>query len=292
MDYYKILEVSRNASIDDIKKSYRKLAMKYHPDRNQNNKAAEEKFKGINEAYRVIGDTNKKKQYDNFGHEDNHQNFNHSNVDMEDILKDIFGSRQNPFGSDFENIFSNSSGFKKTPSVLNINLSFWEAVFGTQKKVELNFTRGDGNVTNNSVTINFPNGVDDGDVLKIKVSGVEVLIRISVQNDELFRRDGIDLYTDMDIPITTAMFGGEIAFPHWDGEIKIKIPAGVQHDNMLKIKARGIKKEPKFGNLYIVCKIKIPVSLTSSQKEIMKKFAATIKPETNSWYDKIKSLWA
>lgn len=308
-NYYEILGLKETATIDEIKKAYRKLAMQHHPDRNQGNKKSEEEFKQINEAYSTLSDESKKKEYDlkrKMGFSDfsnrqqNHSNFNDFNFShfSQDDSEDIF--------SNFRDIFEqfNHSGFARQRTQANpnkiirktLNISFWESVIGSKRTFEFKTKSQSGKETKREIEIEIEAGVETGQILQIQLeTNVFILLIIEVDDDKNFVRKGLDLYTELKIPFTTACLGGTLAFPHWDNDLEVKIPAGTQPDTILKVKSHGVKAEPKFGDLYLVCKIDIPQNLTIKQKEILQEFEKSTQKETakmqKKWYDNLKNSW-
>lgn len=305
-NYYEILGLTDQASIEEIKKSYRKLAMQHHPDRNQGNKKSEEQFKQINEAYSTLSDESKKKEYDlkrkmGFSHEQGQSssfsdfNFRHFTQDDND---DIF--------SNFRDIFEQFGGFSRQTNSKqasankiirkHLSISFWESVLGTKKTFEFKTKSQSGQENKKEISVEIEAGVQSGQMIQIQLEqNVFIILIIEVENNEHFARKDNDLYTELNIPFTTACLGGSIKFPHWDGDIDIKIPAGTQPDTILRLKSHGIKFEHNFGDLYLVCKIDVPQNLTIRQKEILQEFEKSTQKENakqqKKWYDTIKNSW-
>lgn len=297
MDYYEILGVSKNATTDEIKKSYRKLAMKHHPDRNPGNKKSEEEFKKIAEAYATLSDEQKKSSYDfkleqesfvkNARHTHNKGTsggFNHSfdsQEDISDFMRNVFGNRN------FNEFFDEQIVRKPRIKVYDIHLSFWEAVFGVSKFFEFVDDKG----KKRSFNVAFPPAIEDGITLEVGMySHPPVHFKIHVQSDPYFTRDHLDLYTTIEIPMTKALLGGTMRFPHWDHTYDINIPIGTQNSQTLRLPNAGIKKDMFVGDLYLKCKIIIPKKLTKKQKEIIESFAATEKEDT-SFLNSLKETW-
>ncbi len=289
-DYYEILGVSKDASIEDIKKAYRKVAREHHPDVAQNKEEAEKKFKEINEAYRVLSDPEKKAQYDKFGH----SAFSSGSAGP-------YGSNTNPFSGaggfygfnveDFSNfdpfeIFESVFGFKRnqTPKGKNLyytlQISFSESVLGTKKSIRVGKEEFD---------VNIPPGVSTGTELKIPGKGGEPLkpgyprgdLYISIQVEDLpnIYREGYDIYIVEHIPLTTSLLGGKIKVPAIDTKSKtgltkivLKIPPGTQSNTNFKVSSKGMPKlrgEGR-GDLYVKILVDIPAKLTKKQKDLIK----------------------
>jgi len=278
-DYYKTLGVDKNSTPEDIKKAYRQLALKYHPDRNKGDKEAEEKFKEINEAYAVLSDPEKKRQYDMFGAEGFRQRYSQEDIfrgfDIGDIFKDsgfgtsdIFsvlfgggGGRRRgvryttftgPFGqyasgggadyADFARGGGRPSQGRDMVSDLTITLD--EAAAGTEKLISL---RRDGKVE--KISVKIPPGIDTGKKLRVAGKGEggpgggppgNLYVRVQVQRHPLFRREGDDIYIDREIRFSEAALGTSIEVPTLNGVKKVKIPAGTSGNTKLRLKGEGI----------------------------------------------------
>jgi len=291
-DYYDVLEVSRDASAEEIKKAYRRLALKWHPDRNKT-KEAEERFKEINEAYEVLSDPKKRQAYDQFGHAAftpgggfagqgpfaygspggftrtykkgpftyTYTTYSARGAPFEDLGFD-FGGFSDPFEI-FEQFFGRSSPFARTRRMprYGLTLSFLEAAKGCEKEIMVNGKRR---------KIKIPAGVDDGSRIRFG----DFYVTIDVQPDKTFQRDGTDVFVDQEIPLTTAILGGTVQVPTLDGEVKLKIRPGTQPGTMVRLRGRGIKKLHGLGrgDQYVRLLVKIPTNLSRKQKELIKEF--------------------
>lgn len=286
MNYYDTLGVKQNATDEEIKQAYRKLAMKFHPDRNQGNKEYEEKFKNIGEAYTILSNKSKRRDYDQSqnNHHTGFQGRGFSEDDINDFTKNFFN--QHGF-SGFEDIFNQTR--QRDKKIVEINISFWEAIFGVDKQFEIIIHR---NKTKEKKTINitFPPGTEDQTTFSLDVEGLEFLIHVKVMKDDKFYRDNLDLYTEIEIPFTTAVLGGTIHFPHWKGSIDVVIPPGTQYNDYITIPNGGIDKAPYIGDMHLKCRIAVPKKLNKKQKEALQQFA-DIEKQSSSLFDDIKNKW-
>jgi curved DNA-binding protein len=288
VDYYKTLGVGKNASADDIKKAYRKLARKLHPDLNPNDKDAHKKFQQINEANEVLSDPEKRKKYDQYG-----QDWKHA--DQFEKTKQQRGSQgfggagfgggeytyssedDSSFSDFFESLFGGSGGrrshakYRGQDYSAELHLSLADAYKTHQQTLTIN---------GKNVRITIPAGIENGQVIRLKNYGSpganggpngDLLITFVINNSTSFRRDGNDLYKTEDIDLYTALLGGEKTIDTMDGKIKLKVNAGTQNGTKLRLKGKGFpvyKKEGEHGDLYITWDIKIPTHLTEKQKEL------------------------
>lgn len=286
-DYYDILSVSRDASKEEIKKAYRKLALEWHPDRNKSSNA-NDKFKEINEAYEVLSDPKKKETYDQFGHaafapgggagpggfgaygfpggftrtyKKGPFTYTYTTYGTGPGIEFDFGGFSDPFEI-FEQFFGGGSPFARTSRIprYGITLSFMEAAKGCEKEILI-----DGRKRK----VKIPAGVDDGSRIRFG----DFYVTVDVQPDETFQRDGADVFVNYEIPLTMAILGGTAEVPTIDGEVKLKIRPGTQPGTMVRLRGRGIKHLHGFGrgNQYVRLQVKIPEELTREQKEALKK---------------------
>lgn len=288
IDYYKALGISSTASEADIKSAYRKLARKYHPDLNPDNKEAERKFKEINEANEVLSDPDKRKKYDKYGkdwqHADEIEKMQRSQGRSQGSSGQPFGSENysgeysGDFSDFFGSMFGNESGsrgrqtkFRGQDIQAGLTLQLTD-VYKTQKQTIT--------VNGKQIRLTFPAGIEDGQIIKIAGhggSGVnggpngDLYITFAVENNTAFKRDGNNLYKTVDIDLYTAVLGGEILVATFDGKVKLKIAEGTQSSSKVKLKGKGFpvyKKENEFGDLYIMFNIKLPSKLTDKEKEL------------------------
>jgi len=274
---YETLGVSENASADEIKRAYRKLARKYHPDINKD-PDAEEKFKEINAAYEVLSDPEKKRQYDQFGDQIfGGQNFHDfargqgANVDLDEILRNIFGGGFGGFGGSsqgggfggfsaggFGGFDMGGMGAPDLDIHAKITIPFNTAVLG-----------GTHSITANGETfdVRIPAGVKTGETLRIRNKGKsyngqrgDLLLKIEVAPSPEFNREGDDLYKTIDIPLKTAMFGGKVKVPTLEKEITLKIPQNTKNGQKFRVKGLGVtnRKTKIKGDLYLIANIVLP----------------------------------
>ncbi|NLZ49138.1 MAG: DnaJ domain-containing protein [Clostridiales bacterium] len=293
-DYYQILGVDKNASQDEIKKAYRKLAKKYHPDANPGNKEAEEKFKDVSEAYEVLGDEEKRKQYDALGSGFNFQggyDFDPSQFGFDNFKYDFSSSSGNY--SDFFNMFfgdggfnfrdffgGGSSGFRRTSyskkgkdieSELEVTLI--EGFKGLEKKIT--FRRQN---QNKSLTFKIPKGVKDGEKIRLKGQGEpginggengDLYLTVKMKTETNQSLEGLDITTTIDVFPWEAALGSEASVETLDGKIILKVPAGVQTDTKLRIPGKGyVDRQGMRGNLYIKVRIVNPKNINEEMKRL------------------------
>jgi curved DNA-binding protein len=298
-DYYKILGLNRTADEAEIKKAYRKLAMKYHPDHAKGDKAAEEKFKKISEAYAVLSDKEKRQEYDTFGSEGFRQRFSQEDIfrgfDINDILRE-FGFGGEAFGRESRGTrFSYGTGqpfggrgrqqaqsVKGSDLIYELPLTLREAAFGTTKDVTI---QNQG--ASERVTVKIPKGMGAGKKLRLAGKGNpgpfggprgDLYIQATLMEDAVFSVDGQDLVTNRDIKITEALLGATISVPTLDEkQYNLKIPAGAKSGTKLRLPGHGLPamQGSKRGDLYVRLHIQVPKDLTREQRELIEKLAET-----------------
>lgn len=294
-DYYEILGIERTADENTIKKAYRKLAKQYHPDTNKGNPQAEEKFKEATEAYAVLSDPEKRKQYDQFGSGEGGQNgewqeFHFDEGDMDDILKNIFGGGFGGFRTDgFTSDGFHSYGYRMPAEDgqdvhADIDVEFMEAVNGCEKTIRL--TEADG--TSKSLKVRIPAGIDTGKSIRLRGKGMpgrnggrqgDLLLRVTVKERQGFERKDTDVYSTVKIPFTTAVFGGEVIVPTLDGKVLCKIRPGTQSGTKIRLQGKGIisMKTPHVrGDQYAVVQIEVPRTLNPEALKKLKEFEAAM----------------
>ena len=377
-DYYEVLGVSKTATDEEIKKAYRKLALKYHPDYNPGDKTAEEKFKEINEAHEVLSDPEKRKRYDQFGFAGvdpsyaagqgggggfgGFGGFGAGGVDLGDIFGDIFGSGFGGFGGGGSR--ANPNAPRKGQDIrVRITLSFDEAVHGCKKNItitrqqtctECNGTgaapgtspevcpdcngrgytiqqqrtpfgvmqsqqpctrcggkgkiiknpckvcHGSGRVaTKKTLEVSIPMGIDDDQSFALRGMGDaganggpagDVIVMVTVRPDELFQRDGYDVWVTIPITFSQAVLGDNITVPTIDGKVEYTLPEGTQSGTTFRLRGKGIQylNGRGRGDMYVKCDVEIPKKLNKTQREALKKFEGTLKDDN---YEKRKGFF-
>ncbi|MBT8184181.1 MAG: J domain-containing protein [Eudoraea sp.] len=287
IDYYKVLGLDKKASEKDIKKAYRKLARKYHPDLNPNDKEAEKKFKQINEANEVLSDPEKRKKYDQYGKDWEHAaEFEKTGRTAQQRGRSrtytYSGGAESEFSDFFESMFG-ASGFGRQGR----QAKFRGQDFNAELRLNLMDVKETHKrtltVNGKNIRITIPAGIEDEQTIKIKGYGGEginggpkgdLYITFSLINNTRFKREGANLYKTIDIPMIKAVLGGEIILNTLDGKVKLQLKPGTQSGAQVKLKGKGFpiyKKEGQFGDLIITYKIKIPTELTENQKALFKK---------------------
>lgn len=343
-DYYDVLGVDRNSTQEELKKAYRKLAVKYHPDRNPDNKKAEEKFKEINEAYSVLSDESKRAQYDQFGSVGDMGGFSGFNDFGSAAAEDIFSTFSSVFGDifgDFQTRNNANRPQKGEDIRLNLTIDFKEAVFGAEKDIEIKtkkicpdcggtgvekdgmqtcpYCKGRGEIEysqgffsvrktcqhcsgrgkiitkpckkcsgsgyvyeKKKLNIKIPMGIDDGNIIKVPNRGNEganggpngdLYIYISVRENDLFKRNGRNIFVEIPISITQATLGATIKVPTIWGEEELSIPPGTQNNRQFVMKQKGVELSGARGDQIVIMNVKIPTAISQKQREILEKFA-------------------
>ena len=307
-DYYEVLGVDKNADDETIKKAYRKLAKKYHPDTNAGNAEAEKKFKEISEAYAVLSDKEKRKEYDQFGNGDfeydpdhGYQEFHFEGGNMDDIMEELFGHMGGMghmgggFGSDrshrssrtsfYNNGFDNGFDGGFTGSSMNNNIetemtiSFDDAVFGCDKLISLQDPHF--SAAPKKLKVHIPAGIASGQTVRLKGKGRtsvgDLLIKVTVEEKIGYERKGMDIYTTINIPYEIAALGGEATIPTLYGNVKCKIKEGTQSGCKIRLKGKGVvsmKDSSQYGDQYATVQIQVPRYLSAEAKQKLREYAA------------------
>lgn len=289
-EYYQLLGVDKSASERDIKKAYHKLAMKYHPDRNPGNKESEEKFKEISEAYAVLSDPEKRKQYDTFGSSGFHQRYSADDIFRGADFSSVFGD-MNFSGGGFDQIFSRmfgggAAGFgqsvKGQDVEYSLTVSFDEAYRGCGKQIRFRLENG----TERDLSVKIPAGARDGARLRIKGKGApspvpqglagDLFVVVHVAEHPWFRRQGMNIEADLKLKLTEAILGTSTNVETPEGTRKVRIPAGVREGTKVRLKGLGFS-DPRHpgqrGDFYAVVSVEIPGKLTGEQESLVRSLA-------------------
>ena len=291
-DYYKVLGVERSATQDQIKKAYRKLAVKYHPDKNPGDKAAEEKFKEISEAYQVLGNEESRKKYDELGANwKQYENMGYGGQGFQGFggqgfegfgssgfsdFFDMFFGGQGGGGFDFENISFGGGGRGRTRTramkgqdlTASIDMTLREAYFGSQRMFKIG---------NDTIKISIKPGVKDGQTLRVKGKGHpgfnggengDLLLKIHITQDPVYQRDGDDLIRNINIDIYTAILGGKVEIDTMKGNVNVPIKPQTQNNSMLRLKGLGMPHYGKEGNGSLLLKVQLVLPNHLSEKEL------------------------
>ena len=344
-DYYEVLGVSKEADSSAIKKAYRKLAKKYHPDTNAGNAEAEKRFKEISEAYAVLGDEEKKKLYDEFGHiafepgfnadaaraqkqygygnfgggngQNGYREYHFTGSDGDDIFGDLFGNmfRQGTKGGNFHSGgFHNGSGFyqqfhqggndgfygnhgfhgtyseKGENLEAEISLTFDEAAFGCDKRIRLSSQNGQ----TQTLEVHIPAGIETGKSIRLRGKGHpgsggaeagDLLLKVTVMEKSGYERKGMDVYTKVQVPFTTAVFGGEAMVKTLYGNVICKIRPGTQSGTKIRLRGKGIvsmKDASVHGDQYAEVEILVPTDLSVEARQKLKEFEALCKKKQDN----------
>ena len=299
IDYYKILGVDKNASAEEIKKAYRKLARKHHPDLNPNNPEASKLFQQINEANEVLSDPENRKKYDQYGKDWKHA----EQFEQAKRQQQASGARgqgnpfggENPFGSEyftyeeggdysdfFSSIFGNRAGggrqtrFKGQDFRASVELNLTDAA----KTHQQTFT-----VNGKNIRITVPAGIENGQEIKLAGYGApgmnggpngDLYITLEIKNNTSFTRKGDDLHATVALDLYKALLGGEEFIDTLDGKVKMKVAPETQNGTKVRLKGKGFpvyKKDGQFGDLYVTYQIQLPTNLTAKEKELIEQLA-------------------
>lgn len=284
IDYYRILDLDKNASAEEIKKSYRKLARQFHPDLNPNDKQAHKKFQEINEANEVLSDPEKRKKYDTYGkdwqnaeqfekarqsqqhrHQNTGQQFSGTDTDFSSFFESMFGGMGNSGGG------SRPTKFRGQDHHAELHLTLTDAYTTHQQTITVNGKK---------IRITIPAGIENGQTIKLKGHGSpgvnggpagDLLITFIIANNTGFKKSGNDLYTTARIDLYTAVLGGETTIDTMSGQVKLKVNPETQNSTRIRLKGKGFpvyKQEGEYGDLYVTYEIKLPSNLSEKQKNL------------------------
>jgi len=279
-DYYSVLGVERKDDAAKIKKAYRKLAQKYHPDKNPDDKKAEEKFKQITEAYAVLSDPEKRQQYDQYGDTGFHQRFSQEDIFSNMNMGDIFGGRG---GEDLFSQLFGGGGRGRAPRPpakgqdysMQISIPFRLAVQGGERRIDYH---SDGKVE--QIKVRIPPGIEKGSKLRVAGKGGthptggtpgNLYLQVDIEPDPIFSRDGRDLTVRAEIPYSGICLGTSIEVPTLDTPKRVKVPAGMQPGQKIRLRGYGVAASGKIpaGDLYAIIEVVVPNNLTPEQKELL-----------------------
>ena len=300
IDYYSVLGLKKDASADEIKKAYRKLARKHHPDLNPDDKESHQKFQQINEAKEVLSDPEKRKKYDTYGENWQHGE-EYEKARQQQSQSGGFGGGFGGFGGSssysysgddsefsdfFESLFGNrggqgsrsgrSHGFKGQDYTAELHLSLKDAAETHKQTLAVN---------GKNIRITVPAGIADGQVIKLPKQGGpgsnggpdgDLYITFVIADDPVFKRLGDDLYINQSLDLYTAVLGGETLIDTLSGKVKLKVKPETQNGTKVRLKGKGFpvyKKDGQFGDLYITYSVQVPTGLNDEQKELFKKLA-------------------
>ena len=289
-DYYEVLGVKKGASMDELKRAYRKLAVKYHPDKNPGDKQAEERFKEINEAYAVLSDPKKKEQFDQFGSSNFHQRFSQEDIFRGFNVDDMF--RDQGFGTDdiFSRIFGDAvrrqrggggrMAAKGEDFSMEVQVTFRDAYDGAEKRIA--FMR-DG--VREELSVKIPAGIESGAKLRVAGRGGagrmggpagDLFLTVIAGADPLFQREGADIVLTHEVRFSEAALGGAIEVPTMAGHKRIKIPAGIQPGTKVRLKGLGfpLVGQQGRGDMYVRIAVHVPEKLNHAQRELIERLAA------------------
>ena len=291
IDYYKVLGIDKNASDEDIKKAYRKLARKLHPDLNPNDKAAHQKFQQANEANEVLSDPAKRKKYDTYGkdwqHADQFEQRKQSRGQSQySGGEQFYGESQGDFSSFFESMFGGGDGgarsrqtkFRGQDYNAELKLNLTDALQTHQQTLTVN---------GKNIRITIPAGIENGQVIKLKGYGApgvnggpagDLFITFSIAPHPRFKRLKNDLYTTVKIDLYTALLGGDTIIETLNGKVKLPVKPETQPGTKIRLKGKGLpvyKKEGEYGDLYVTFEVELPTNLTEEQKKLFTELSKT-----------------
>jgi curved DNA-binding protein len=290
VDYYKLLGLEKTATSKDIKSAYRKLARKYHPDLNPNDKDAKKKFQEINEANEVLSDPEKRKKYDQYGKDWQHSEQFEKQRQYQQQPQDSRGTSYSGSQSegDFSDFFESMFG-RGTTAGYGRQVKFRGEDYNAELQLDLidayKTHKQTITINDKKIRITIPAGIENGQTIKIAGHGGKgtnggpdgnLYITFSVANNRDFKRSGNDLFTTVNLDMYTAILGGEITIETLNGKVKLKVKPETQNGSKVKLTGKGFpvyKNEGKFGDLYVTYLVRIPTNLTEKQKSLFKQLS-------------------
>ncbi|WP_269612157.1 DnaJ C-terminal domain-containing protein [Prochlorococcus marinus] len=304
-DYFKILGVSRNATNQEIKIAFRKLARKFHPDLHPHNEIAESEFKEINEAYEILSDEDKKKSYEQFlnywfknrdgnptdfyGKDNDHLFDKYLNFD--DFLSDLIGGFSKVGKEIYSNIYSdNNTQLLNLDAKFNLQISFLEALNGTKKNLLVNDER---------IEVKIPKGIETGSKIRIKNKGNiqfgkgkrgDLLIEVSIKSHPIWKAKGLDVYADLPISLDELALGANISVASPQGETYLSIPSGSLPEQKLRLKGQGLHNLDTKGDLFFTLKLRFPENWSDEELRLLEKLRSVrIDEPRSSWFDQART---
>ena len=289
IDYYKILGIDKNSSDNEIKKAYRKLARKYHPDLNPNDKTAERKFKEVNEANEVLSNPENRKKYDQYGKDWKHAEEFEKSRKQQQYQKSGQRRTGGSFAdTDFSDFFESMFG-RASSRTRSSNVKFRGQDYNAELQLDLKDVykthKHTLTVNGKNIRLNIPAGIENGQTIKIIGHGGkgindgpngDLFIKFSIVNHSKFKRVKNDLYANVDLDLYKAILGGDITVNTFDGKVKLKIKPETTNETKVKLKGKGFpvyKKNGQFGDLYITYQIKTPSNLTKKEKVLFEELS-------------------
>ncbi|GGB81467.1 DnaJ C-terminal domain-containing protein [Dyadobacter sediminis] len=282
VDYYQTLGVDKKADEKEIKNAYRKLARKYHPDLNPNDKEAQKKFQELNEANEVLSDPEKRKKYDQYGkdwqYSEEFEKARQSRANAGRQEGEWFSGGGDGFSDFFESMFGSGSGFGGGGRQARFRGQDYQAEVRLTLREAYETHKRTLTVNGRNIRINVPAGIENGQTIKIAGHGGpgsnggpngDLYITFAIETDERFRRAGNDLHLKADLDLYTAVLGGELVTDTMNGKVKLNIKPETQNGSVVRLKGKGFpvyKQEGQFGDLYVTLNVKIPTNLTEHQK--------------------------
>lgn len=289
IDYYAVLGIDKKATADEVKKAYRKLARKYHPDLNPNDKEAEKKFKQINEANAVLSDPANRKKYDKYGKDWKHaEEFEKARQSQQRQSSQQYTSShfgEGDYSDFFESMFGGSFGGRGQGRQVKFKGADYNAELSLDLRDIYKTHKRTLTVDGKNIRLTIPAGVKDGQVIKIKEQGApgvnggpsgDLYIRFAISNSTPFKLDGDNLHKTVDISLYQALLGDEITVDTFDGKVKLKVKPETQNGAKVKLKGKGFpvyKKEGSFGDLYITFNVVLPSNLSTREKELFQELS-------------------